>query len=123
MHNMTDAKSLADPDILRAKLNAETGQLSWGELQRYFARGVLIKLDGELDLVEVALAMAGDDQTAVQGWLASGKLAHASSADAQHWHARQSRFWAVVAAPWVLVQEVAARVDACEPVNKSAARR
>jgi hypothetical protein len=26
--------------------------------------------------------------------------------DAEDWHARQPRFWAVVVAPWVLVQEV-----------------
>jgi len=109
---MTDAHAFADPELLRAKLNAETGKLSWPELERHFARGVLIRLAADLDLVEVALAMARDDKRLVQDWLASGKLAHATSADAQTWHARQSRFWAVVAAPWVLVQEVSDRLQA-----------
>lgn len=109
---MVDEPSHSEQEHLRAKLNAETGVLAWCELERHFARGVLIRLAGDLDLVEVALAMARDDKRAVQDWLASGKLAHATSEDARTWHARQSRFWAVVAAPWVLVQEVAARLDA-----------
>ena len=109
---MADDTPHSEQEFLRAKLNAETGVLAWTELERHFARGVLIRLAGDLDLVEVALAMARDDKPAVQDWLASGKLAHASSADAQRWHAQQCRFWAVVAAPWVLVQEVAARLDA-----------
>jgi hypothetical protein len=100
-----------DDDILRAKLNAETGRLAWRELERHFARGVVVRVAGELDLVEVALAMARDDGKAVQAWLADGRIARATAEDAQAWHAAQSEFWAVVAAPWVLVQEVSARLD------------
>lgn len=99
-------------EILRAKLNAETGKLAWPELERHFARGVVVKVAGELDLVDVALAMARDDRPAVEAWLRAGDLAHADADDARRWHADQSLFWAVVAAPWVLVQEVAARQDA-----------
>jgi hypothetical protein len=100
-----------DDDILRAKLNAETGKLTWLELERHFARGVVIKVAGDLDLVEVALAVARNDKAAVEGWLALGRMARASSEDAQTWHAEQRQFWAVVAAPWVLVQEVSSRMD------------
>jgi hypothetical protein len=98
-------------DILRAKLNAETGKLAWKELERHFARGVVIKVAGDLDLVDVALAVARDDKAAVEGWLAQGRITRASTEDAQTWHAEQSQFWAVVAAPWVLIQEVAGRLD------------
>ena len=100
-----------DEDLLRARLNVETGKLAWKELERHFARGVVVRVAGDLDLVEVALAMARDDKTAVEGWLAQGRIARASAEDGQTWHAEQSRFWAVVAAPWVLVQEVASRLD------------
>jgi len=108
---MPEAFSEAD-ELLRAKLNAETGKLAWSELERHFARGVLIKVAAELDLVEVAVAMSRDDKTAVETWLAQGSIARASTEDALAWHAQQSQFWAVVAAPWVLIQEVAARIDA-----------
>ncbi len=99
-------------ELLRAKLNAETGQLAWNELERHFARGVLVKVAGDLDLIDVALAMSHDNKAAVESWLAQGLVARASTDDAIAWHAQQSRFWAVVAAPWVLIQEIAARLDA-----------
>ncbi|MCU0842569.1 MAG: DUF2288 domain-containing protein [Thiobacillaceae bacterium] len=92
-------------DTLRARLNAETGRLAWKELERHFARGVVIRVAADLDLVEVAARVARDDQAAVQAWLASGRVARATSDDAVDWNARQPVFWAVVTAPWVLVQE------------------
>ncbi len=93
-------------DELRAKLNSETGKLEWKELERHFARGVVIRVAPELDLVDVALHMARDDKAAVEGWLTQEKIARASAADAQGWVERDPVFWAVVAAPWVLVQEI-----------------
>jgi hypothetical protein len=99
-------------ELLRAKLNAETGKLAWTELERHFARGVVVKVAGDLDLVDVAVAMSHDDKETVAAWLAQGRVVRASAEDALAWHAQQSQFWAVVAAPWVLIQEVSARLDA-----------
>ena len=99
-------------ELLRTKLNAETGKLAWTELERHFARGVVVKVAGDLDLVDVAVAMSHDDKTRVEVWLTQGSVVRASSGDAMLWHARQSCFWAVVAAPWVLIQEVSTRLDA-----------
>jgi len=101
--------SAAD-ELLRAKLNAETGKLGWSELERHFARGLVVKVAGELDLVEVAVAMSHDDKTAVEAWLTQARIARASTEDALAWHVQQSQFWVVVAAPWVLIQEVAVRL-------------
>lgn len=94
-------------EILRAKLNLETAQLAWPELERHFARGVVIRVAPGVDLVEAALQVAENNAAAVQAWLADGRLARAELADAEDWHARQPTFWAVVVAPWVLVQEAA----------------
>lgn len=91
---------------LRCRLNGETGKLGWKELERHFARGVLIKVEPGLDLVEVAAAMVRDDKAAIEAWLAGGRIARASAEDAVAWNARQPSFWAVVTAPWVLVQEI-----------------
>lgn len=92
-------------DLLRAKLNLETAQLAWPELERHFARGVVIKVAAGMDLVDAALEVAEDNTATVQAWLADGRIARASTGDAEDWHARQPRFWAVVVAPWVLIQE------------------
>jgi len=93
-------------ELLRAKLNAETARLAWPELQRHFARGAVIKVASGMDLVEVALNIARDDKAAIADWLATGQIQRASSDDARDWHDRNAHFWAVVTAPWVLVQEM-----------------
>jgi len=93
------------PELL-SHLNLETGRLTWAEAQRHFARGVVLKVAPELDLVEVAAAMAADDKAAFVRWLEAGLVARASTEDALRWHEAQAEFWAVVVAPWVLVQEI-----------------
>ena len=98
-------------ELLRAKLNAETGKLVWKELERHFARGVVIRVSPGLDLVEVALAMARDDKAAVEDWLRRDRIARVGNDEALAWSQGNAVFWAVVAAPWVLIQEVAPRLD------------
>ena len=93
-------------DILHAKLNLETAQLAWAELERHFARGVVIKVAPGMDLVEAALNVAENNAATVEAWLDEGCIARAELSDAEDWHARQPMFWAVVVAPWVLIQEV-----------------
>lgn len=95
-------------ELLRARLNAETGRLDWPALARHYARGVVIRVAPGMDLVEVAAAFSADDRAAVERWLAEGRVGRAGDADAQAWHAGRATFWAVVVAPWVLVQEIGA---------------
>jgi hypothetical protein len=89
-----------------AHLNQETGRLSWAEAERHFARGIIVKVAAELDLIEVAAAMADDDKAKFSRWLEAGQLARADSEDAKYWHQTQAEFWAIVVAPWVLVQPI-----------------
>ena len=91
-------------EALWAKLNAETGKIRWAELQRHFARGVLIRVATGLDLVEVAVRVAEDDKQAMEGWISAGKISRPSIEQARAWSERDTSFWAVVTAPWVLVQ-------------------
>ncbi len=94
-----------DDQALREKLSEESGPLSWPELERHFARGHVIRVDPAADLIEVAFRVSRDDTPAVQHWMETGVVARASTEDARGWHERQANFYAVVAAPWVLVQE------------------
>ena len=93
-------------ELLRAQLNGETGKLSWQELERHFARGVVIRVERGLDLVEVAASFAQDDQATVARWMQEGIICRAATEHALDWNQRQPDFWAVVIAPWVLVQEI-----------------
>lgn len=88
------------------QLNQETGRLQWAELETHFARGVVIKIDAQLDLLDVADAMANDDKAKFSLWLNKGQVAKAETEDALRWRGTKTQFWAIVIAPWVLVQEI-----------------
>ena len=45
----------------KAKVNLETSQIAWKELQRFFAAGLAISVAAELDLVEVAFQFSVDN--------------------------------------------------------------
>ena len=94
-----DAKELA------IRLNAETARIRWQELERHFARGALVTVAADLDLVDVGLHMINDDKTLVNSWLESGAVRNTTDNEAKCWSADNRELWAVVVAPWVLVQD------------------
>ncbi len=94
-----------DPkEINRAKLNLETSQIAWKDLQRYFASGVALYVGDDLDLVEVAFQMSEDNAAQIQQWMAAGKFGKVSDEQAAEWYTADVLLWAVVVSPWVLVQ-------------------
>ncbi len=103
---MSEETIQLNTEELRQKLNLETGQLHWSELQRHFARGVVVVIAPELDLIEVAIRFIEDNNTAIENWIKQGHLVRAHDEHARHWTNHEPDFWAVVVAPWVLVQEI-----------------
>ena len=95
----------SEASTLYLKLLGETAPIAWQELQPFFARGAVLRVAGSLDLIAVAEAMAEDDKPRIMPWLATGELRKLAVADAEDYQARDPRLWAVVVAPWVLVQE------------------
>ncbi|WP_018869251.1 MULTISPECIES: DUF2288 domain-containing protein [unclassified Thioalkalivibrio] len=94
----------ADPEA-EIPIEEEAGPIRWSELMPHFARGVVIRVAPELDLIEVARAFRDDATHEVSAWLASGQVARASDEDARRWTEADPVFTAIVAAPWVLAQE------------------
>ncbi|MGD8576245.1 MAG: DUF2288 domain-containing protein [Thiohalophilus sp.] len=103
---MSDEPVELNAEELRQKLNLETGKLSWEELQRFFARGVVVVAGPELDLIEVAVAFTEDKKQRIEQWIENDQLARANDEHALQWQARNTVFWSVVVAPWVIVQEI-----------------
>lgn len=89
-------------------LNAQTAKITWEELARHYAHGTVIKVATDLDLVDVAFNMVKNRTEIFEQWTNEGKVARASDEDARNWVEADPLFWAVVAAPWVLVQEIEA---------------
>lgn len=99
---MTDTN---DPkQIYRAKVNLETSNIAWRELQRFFASGAAIAVSAELDLVEVAFQISEDNKGQVEQWLLAGQVGKVSDAQALAWYEADAEVWAVVVSPYVLVQ-------------------
>lgn len=89
---------------LRIKINRETARLPWAELQRHFAQGSVVFVSAELDLVEVAVRISHDDKDSIARWMAEGKIAKVSDAQAQGWAEADASLWTSVVSPFVLVQ-------------------
>lgn len=97
---MQDNQSL-DLDIA---LNLQTAKICWHELQRPFARGDIIWVTADLDLLDVAKHFIADDKQQVQSWLQENHISQPDSKLASKWYQENPNFWAVVVAPWVLIQ-------------------
>lgn len=102
-------------DMEKAKLNQETSLISWLELQRFFAAGLAISVDKELDLVEVAYQFSTDNKLIVQDWLQAKRIAPVSDRQAEGWFGNKAEVWAVVVKPWILVQDASARPSQINP--------
>ncbi|VVE86789.1 DUF2288 domain-containing protein [Pandoraea bronchicola] len=87
------------------RLLSETAKIDWKDLESFFARGVLLYVAPGVDLVSVAEAVANDDKDTVSQWLSSGMVQRMQANHATDFAERTPELWAVVVAPWVLVQE------------------
>ncbi|BDD91839.1 DUF2288 domain-containing protein [Pandoraea sp. XJJ-1] len=87
------------------RLLGETAKIDWKDLESFFARGVLLYVAPGVDLVSVAEAVANDDKATVSQWLSSALVQRMQAEQAADFSARTPELWAVVVAPWVLVQE------------------
>lgn len=96
--------SQAEIDLVREKVNLETSQIAWKELQRFFASGTAVYVAPGLDLVEVAYQFSMDNKALVEQWMQSGQLGLVSDRQAIDWLEADAQVWAVVVKPWILVQ-------------------
>ncbi|TXS89217.1 DUF2288 domain-containing protein [Parahaliea aestuarii] len=91
--------------MLRREYHGQTARIRWHDLQTYYAHGSVIRVNGELDLVEVAVQLGLDNTARFEAWIAADQVAPVSDTEALAWYESDAQLWAVVAAPWVLVQD------------------
>ena len=74
--NYQDPAANMEPRVdVRDLLNAQAGRIPWTELQRHFARGAVLVVGPELDLIDVAARLTEDNKKAIQAWMDRGQLA------------------------------------------------
>jgi hypothetical protein len=59
----------------------------------------------DLDLLEVATELAADNKARFEQWMNDGRVGEVAPDIAQSWYDQNAELWAVVIAPWVLVQD------------------
>ena len=90
---------------LLEKLYSETAQISWLELQRFFAQGLVMNVDSSLDLPKVAVMFAEDNSKELALLVESEQVMAPSNEQARIWFEQRAELWSVVVAPFVLVQD------------------
>jgi len=90
---------------LKQKLHSETALIAWHELQRFFAKGVVLLVDDTLDLIDIAVMFAEDNVELLQDHTNSGAVASPTNEQARSWFDNNTELWSVVVAPYVLVQD------------------
>jgi hypothetical protein len=89
---------------LDQRLHSETALIDWCDLQRNFAQGNVLLVSNGLNLVNVAKYFAQDDAQQIADLLERDMVSQPSNEQARSWHESKAELWAVVVAPFVLVQ-------------------
>jgi hypothetical protein len=92
-------------DIQRVKVNLETSQIAWNELQRFFASGSAVFVASSLDLIDVAYQFSIDNKDKVTQWMQNNQIGLVLDQQALMWLEADTTVWAVVVKPRMLVQE------------------
>jgi hypothetical protein len=92
---------------LRDKLRSEIMAGGWDLLTEHHGRGALFVVAPDLDLLEVALAVAEDRVDDVRGFVDSGKLVRPAPAQVDPRSGSAPRFQFVIVQPYVLAQQIA----------------
>jgi hypothetical protein len=93
----------------REELALLADEVDWSCLRAHLARGGLIIVSADLDLISVAISVAGDDSSSIGRWISEGKLAKPSETQICEWDADSSKiFTMLIASPYVLIQELPA---------------
>ena len=100
-----------DNDILHAKLNLETAKIPWRDLQRFFAQGKVLLVSADQDLVTIAGHIAADQAEVIDSLVKESILNLVTDEQAKNMIEQDSQVWAVVIAPWVLIQQISASPD------------
>ncbi|MCT7952085.1 DUF2288 domain-containing protein [Ancylothrix sp. C2] len=94
---------------LRAELTEMLDESEWEWLIPHARREAIVVVTGNLDLVDVGVAIAGDNVASVQHWISESLIYKPSQEQLTDWNSnQQKRFNTLIVQPYVLIQELAA---------------
>jgi hypothetical protein len=85
----------------------DLAEVSWRDLRVHLQRDAIITIAAEVDLVEVATAVARDDKAQLEIWIAAGQVAKPSAAQLARWEQELDQpFRMLIVQPFILAQVV-----------------
>ena len=87
---------------LYKQLEEEAGLATWPLLKAHHARGALIWVAPELDLIEVGVAVVSDDKVLIQNWMTKEKITPLPDRLVM----TKCELKCLIAQPLILIQEV-----------------
>jgi hypothetical protein len=87
--------------LLREKLAGEIGTVAWSWLRPHQERGVLFLVGEELELIEVAIAVAEDRAETIRSWLDAGLLNQPGPEQVEEWEISGGLFAGVIVKPYI----------------------
>ncbi len=90
---------------LAKELEEDVLPCTWAPLEQHVKRQALFFVSGP-DLLHVAVAVASDDKSQVQGYLERGVVARPTDAELKHWREYDGRFLCIIVQPYVFFVEV-----------------
>lgn len=87
-------------------LKQECAPIAYKEIEQFFARGMLVLVTDDLDIIDVALVIQADDTKQLNEWISQERVIRVHDDYAIKWSKQQMLLMAVTAVPWLLVQEI-----------------
>ncbi len=85
----------------------DLAEVCWRELKIHLQRDAIIVVAAELDLVEVGVAVAEDDKTLVEAWIAANKLGKPTAKQLESWEQEEEKlFRMLIVQPFILIQDI-----------------
>ncbi len=95
-----------ESDSLRTELEKSLGPAEWSLIRKQMPKDTIIVVAPSLELIEVALAVAKNEESRVKAWIESGEITKPDLAMLSSWEKTQDRtFLCVVVHPFVLIQK------------------
>lgn len=90
---------------LKKKLESELVECSWELLIPHYDRDAIILVSDELNIIDVGIAIANDDNKSVENWMSNALLKKPIKEEVKDFKKYNLEFEFLILAPYVLVQE------------------
>lgn len=91
---------------LNEKLAQDVAEITWQDLLPHAKRDAVIVIQEELELLEVATAIAEDNTASVQGWIGNQSISKPTAEQLTAWNQTpQKLFVVLIVQPFVIIKE------------------